>query len=146
MSDANDSKLMLDTNIISYLWKEDPLARLYAPHLAGKTLVISFVTVGELFFWAEDAGWGEKRKRQTEAKLRNYIVVPSDHEIARCYGMVAKERKRQGRPISLNDAWIAACAIRHGVRLVTHNTKDFEGISNLTLISETPPKHSPEQS
>lgn len=138
MRGANDSKLMLDTNIISYLFKNDPIAQLYLPHLAGKILVISFVTVGELFFWAEDAGWGVKKKQQMEARLRNYIVVPSDHEIARCYGTVAKERKRQGRPISLNDAWIAACAIRHGVRLVTHNTKDFLGISNLTVVSETP--------
>jgi tRNA(fMet)-specific endonuclease VapC len=133
--DGNVSKLMLDTNIISYLWKSHSLAKLYAPHLAGKTLVISFITVGELFFWAEDAGWGEKRKQQLEMKLRNFIVVPSDHEIARCYGMVAKERKRQGHPISLHDAWIAACAIRHGVKLVTHNTKDFEGITNLSILS-----------
>jgi tRNA(fMet)-specific endonuclease VapC len=142
MSDANDGKLMLDTNILSYIWKNDPLAQLYAPHLMRKTLVISFITVGELFFWAEDAGWGDKRKQQMETKLRNFIVVPSDHEIARCYGLIAKERKRQGRPISLNDAWIAACAIRHGVKLVTHNAKDFEGISGLTVISEKPP-HSP---
>ena len=139
MSAANDGKLMLDTNILSYLWKNHPLAQLYARHLAGKTLVISFITVGELYFWAEDARWGDRQRQQMETKLRNFIVVPSDHEVARRYGMVARERKRQGRPISLNDAWIAACAVRHGVKLVTHNPKDFEGISNLTLISETPP-------
>lgn len=139
MNGGNDGKLMLDTNILSYMWKKDPLAQLYTPHLVGKTLVISFITVGELFFYWEDKGWGERRRQEMEAKLRNYIIVPSDHEIARCYGMVAKERKRQGRPISLNDAWIAASAIRHGVKLVTHNAKDFEGISNLTVISEKPP-------
>jgi predicted nucleic acid-binding protein len=139
LSPTNDGKLMLDTNILSYLWKNDPLAQLYAPHLAGKLLVISFITVGELFYWWEDKGWGERRKQEMESRLRNFIVVPSDHEISRCYGMVAKERKRQGRPISLNDAWIAACAIRHGVKLVTHNATDFEGIRNLTVISEKPP-------
>lgn len=143
MSEANDGNLMLDTNILSYIWKNDPLAQLYVPHIKGRTLVVSFVTVGELYFWAEDAGWGEKRIQQMESKLRNFIVVPSDHEIARCYGMVAKERKRQGRPISFHDAWIAACAIRHGLKLVTHNSRDFEGISNLSMISETASDSSP---
>ncbi|MCC5876863.1 MAG: type II toxin-antitoxin system VapC family toxin [Candidatus Sumerlaeia bacterium] len=127
---------MLDTNIISYLWKNDPIAQRYTPHLEGRILVISFVTVGELYFWAEDAGWGKKRRQLLETNLRNFIVVPSDHEIARCYGRVVRERKRQGRPITLNDAWIAASAIRHGVKLVTHNAKDFEGISDLDVVFE----------
>jgi len=72
-----------------------------------------------------------------ETRLRNYIVIPYDREIARSYGLVAAERKRAGKPISLNDAWIAACAVRHGVPLVTHNRKDFSGIAALRLISQS---------
>lgn len=68
--------------------------------------------------------------------LRNYVVVPYDHEIARSYARVAAERKRAGKPISLHDAWIAACAVRHGVPLVTHNARDFADISALALITE----------
>lgn len=138
MSDANSGKLMLDTNIVSYIFKSDSRAQPYARHLQGKVLVISFITVGELFCWAETAGWKETRRQQMESTLRNFIIVPSDHEIARCYALVASERKRLGRPISLHDAWIAACAIRHGISLVTHNAKDFQGISDLSVISEAP--------
>ncbi len=71
-----------------------------------------------------------------EERLRNYIVVPYDHEVARSYARIAAERKRNGRPISLHDAWIAACAVRHGVPLVTNNAKDFEGITALEVITE----------
>jgi predicted nucleic acid-binding protein len=46
------------------------------------------------------------------------------------------ERKRNGKPIALNDAWIAACTLRHGVPLVTHNAKDFIGITGLEIITE----------
>jgi len=40
------------------------------------------------------------------------------------------------RPISVQDAWIAATALRHGCPLVTHNRDDFAKITGLTVISE----------
>lgn len=129
-------RLLVDTNIISYLLKENSLARPYLVHLKGNLLFLSFISVGELYFWAEDASWGPKRRAHLEEKLRNYIVIPYDYEIARCYARIAVERKHNGKSIDLHDAWIAACAIRHGIPLVTHNVKDFEGISFLKIITE----------
>ena len=129
-------KLMLDTNIVSYLLKKSDYGRSYLPHLRGKLLFLPFISVGELFFWAESGGWGQKRRAELEEILRNYVVVPYDHEIARSYARIAAERKRNGRPITLHDAWIAACAVRHDVPLVTHNAKDFVGITALEVITE----------
>jgi len=45
--------LLLDTNIVSYIMKNAPQAQLYEKHLLGKTLTISFITVGELWAGAE---------------------------------------------------------------------------------------------
>lgn len=132
----DSGKLMLDTNIVSYLLKKSDFARPYRQHLRGKLLFLPFISVGELFFWAESGGWGEKRRAELEEKLRNYVVVPYDHDIARSYARIAAERKRNGRPITFNDAWIAACAVRHRVPLVTHNAKDFVGITALEVITE----------
>lgn len=132
----NTTKIILDTNIVSYLLKGGLLAQAYKPHVQGKLLAISFITVGELYFWAEDAHWGEKKRRSLETTLRNFVVIPYDHEIARCFGKVSAERKGKGREIKLNDAWIAACAVRHGVPLVTHNAKDFVNITSLQIITE----------
>jgi len=134
----NDAKIILDTNIVSYLMKGGPLAESYAPHVQGKLLAISFITVGEMYYGAEKAQWGERKRQELETILRNFVVIPYDHEIARRYGKIAADRKRKGRPIPLHDAWIAACAVRHGVSLVTHNPKDFLGISTLTLVTEQP--------
>lgn len=130
------NKIMLDTNVVSYLMKGGPFAHAYARHVRGKLLSISFITVGEMYYGAEKANWGEKKRRQLEMQLRNFVVIPYDHEIARCYGRVTAERTRNGKTISLNDAWIAACAVRHGIPLVTHNAKDFTAISALEIISE----------
>lgn len=129
-------KLILDTNIVSYILKKSPFARPYLPHLRGKLLFLSFISVGELFLWAESGDWGQQRRMKLEEELRNYAVIPYDHEIARSYARIAAECKRNGRSIGLHDAWIAACAVRHGVPLVTHNAKDFEGITSLEVITE----------
>ena len=130
------AQIVLDTNIVSYLMKGGPLAEAYAPHTQGRLLAIAFITVGELYFGAEKKNWGKRKRKDLETILRNFVVIPYDHEIARCYGRLVAERQRQGHSIAPNDAWIAACAVRHGVPLVTHNAKDFEGIASLTTITE----------
>jgi tRNA(fMet)-specific endonuclease VapC len=131
------TKLMLDTNIVSYMMKEHTLAKAYVPHLRGRVLAISFITVGEMYYGAEKDGWGERRRAALETQLRNFMVVPYDHQIARAYGLVVAEREKKGMRIEPNDAWIAACAVRHEVPLVTHNAKDFREITGLTVISES---------
>ena len=127
---------LLDTNIVSYVMKGGELARAYTPHLRGRLLAVSFVTVGELYFGAENARWGEKKRHQLEQTLRGFVVVPYDNEVARSYGRLMAAEKRAGRTIAPNDGWIAACALRHQVPLVSHNAKHFQDIDALSLITE----------
>ena len=133
------AKVILDTNVVSYLMRGGSLAERYQPHVEGRVSAIAFVTVGEMYFGAENAGWGTTKRQELETTLRNFIVVPYDHEVAQCYGRLVAARKRDGRPIAPNDAWIAACAVRHGVALVTHNARDFQGVESLQLITEETP-------
>jgi tRNA(fMet)-specific endonuclease VapC len=130
------SFVVVDTNVVSYVWHKNPLAGLYRNHLNGRVLAVSFITVGEMYFGAEKKHWGDKKRNELEAALHNYVVIPYDNGIAHCYARVMAERERKGRPISCADAWIAACALRHEVPLVTHNAKDFEEISGLLVVSE----------
>jgi predicted nucleic acid-binding protein len=49
--------ILLDTDVFSFLMKEtDTRAALYKPHVKGKTIALSFVTVGELFAWSVKKG------------------------------------------------------------------------------------------
>ena len=132
----NSGRLVLDTNIVSYLMRGSRVANVYKPHLEGRLLAISFITVGEFYFGAEKARWGEKRRQRLEQTLRKFLVIPYDIEIARCYGRLVAERQGNGNPISSNDGWIAACAVRHSVPLVTHNSRHFDDISGLEVITE----------
>ncbi len=60
----SDAKIVLDTCVVSYLMKGGKLAEAYAPHLQGHLLAISFITVGELYYGAEKAKWGSKKRRR----------------------------------------------------------------------------------
>lgn len=132
----NGSWIILDTNIVSYLMRGGREASMYEPHVRNRSLAISFITVGELYYGAEKRNWGEIKRKRLEAALRKFVVVPYDHEIARDYGRVMAESQRTGMAIAPNDAWISACALRHAVPLVTHNARHFESISGLRVISE----------
>jgi tRNA(fMet)-specific endonuclease VapC len=129
--------VVVDTDVISFLLKDDSRAQTYRPHLEDKTLVLSFMTVAELYQWAYQRNWGEKRLAWLEARLHTFVVAPYDNELCRCWAITCVERQRLGKPISAQDAWIAATAVRHEVPLVTHNQVDFADITGLTIISES---------
>jgi predicted nucleic acid-binding protein len=63
------------------------------------------------------------------------VIVPYDYAVCEAYGQI-KASLSKGRTIADNDLWIAACAIRHSVPLVTHNRKHFDEIRGLIVISE----------
>ena len=126
--------ILLDTDVVSYLLKDSPIAQPYRPHLEGRTPVISFITVAELYRWALQRSWGQKRRDWLEASLKKFVVLPFDNQLCMLWARIVVERRNQ--PIPYSDAWIAASAVNHGLPLVTNNARHFAGISGLQVISE----------
>jgi predicted nucleic acid-binding protein len=63
-------------------------------------------------------------------------VLPIDDETAPHYAEVFDYLKRMGTPIPTNDIWIAACALQHGLQVVTMDTH-FSKITQIaTLVLE----------
>ena len=129
--------VVVDTDVVSFLLKGDTRAHLYRLHLQRRTLALSFMTVAELYQWAYARSWGEQKVAQLEEHLRAYVVAPYDNGLCKQWARVCVERQRLGRPISVQDAWIAASALRYGCPLVTHNADDFADIVGLSLVSES---------
>ncbi|NJN90961.1 MAG: type II toxin-antitoxin system VapC family toxin, partial [Leptolyngbyaceae cyanobacterium SL_5_14] len=108
-------------------------AKDYAALLQGNQLALSFMTVAELFQWSAIHKWSEPRIKQLEQTLSNYLVIPVDIELCRSWGNLRAEMQIIGRPISVQDAWIAATALLYNLPLVTHNVKDFSRIPGLEV-------------
>lgn len=128
--------VVVDTDVISYLFKLDTRGDLYRPHLRGHVLLISPMTRAELEAWALEHKWGERRRDEMRVHLKHFLLVPFDEELCVKWAEATDSARLVGRPINSSDAWVAAAALRYGVPLVTHNHSDYIGVANLELISE----------
>ena len=128
--------LLIDTNIVSYLFKGDSRAHVYQPLMANHDLFVSVITVAELAEWSQARGWHKKRLEQLQEYLQaQYDVIPIETSLCDTWAAVRLQAQLVGRPIAQNDAWIAATALQYNLPLVTHNAKDFAPIANLRLIT-----------
>lgn len=129
--------VLVDTDVFSFFIKGDSRADLYSAYLQQRTIALAFQTVAELFQWAELHQWGETRREGLDSELGKTVLLNSDQETARLWAVVTATRVRFGRPISPQDAWVAACALRYDIPLVTHNAKDYAGIPGLAIMTES---------
>lgn len=127
--------LLLDTNIISFQFRDDTRAALYRSHISGQTQAIAFVTLAEVYKWPIARSFSRERQAALERDVRSYLLLPFDDALARRWAEMSVQLKRAGRTISDADGWIAATALRHDVALVTHNPRHFQHVSGLTVIS-----------
>ncbi|MCY7344623.1 MAG: PIN domain-containing protein [Pyrinomonadaceae bacterium] len=128
--------LIADTNIVSYILKKDTRGDLYKPHLENKVAIIAAQTLAELELLPLQNNWSEARHDQLRENLKNYTFIEANQEICLKWAKIRFEAKRNGIPVSVGDAWIAAIALAYSIPLVTHNYKDFKDISDLQIITE----------
>ena len=125
--------VILDTNIVSYIFNRDARALNYQDRIQGRRVIISFQTLEELWYGAYAKGWGDRRKNEFVHHLEQYEVIwPGPELVDACAGL-RSERKSVGREMQVADAWIATTAIMLDCPLVSHD-RDFSGIPDLELI------------
>lgn len=124
---------LLDTNVISETRRQRPDARVmsFLAVLPIERLYLSVITLGELHsgILRLDAG---RRRREMEVWLKqaeqNFSarVLPIDRETALLWGELNAAGFAAGRPLNVADGLLAATAKRHGLTVLTRNTRDFE--------------------
>jgi len=98
-------------------------------------VAVSVVTIGELRFGlltATDPAIKAQRLRTLTWAL-SFDPLPVDDAVSTAWAEL-REATRQRRPkIGVNDSWIAATAIAHGLPLATQD-RDYDGLPGLTVI------------
>lgn len=129
---------LVDTNVVSYIFRRDTRALPYPPILAGfRHLAISFQTLAELRFWARKRNWERRRIADLALYLEPYSIVLASEDMTERWAQIRHQRERAGRRMEPEDAWIAATAVVIGCPLVTHDAGDFSGIDGLEVITAT---------
>jgi tRNA(fMet)-specific endonuclease VapC len=126
------NRVLVDTSVVSYLFKGHSLAAHYREHMRNRLLAVSFMTRAELYRWPLERGWGEPRITSLLSHLSAYVVLPPDERMSWTW---ARIMSKKGRPIAVGDGWIAATAVRHDLPLVTHNPRNFQHVDGLSIIT-----------
>lgn len=123
-------KILLDTNAISALFKGD--SNILDRMIEADTIFISIFVLGEILYGFKN---GDKEK-ENNLLLKEFLSKPSikilngTKETAEVFSEIKIKLKKKGKPIPINDVWIAAHAVETGSVLVTYD-KHFDLIEGI---------------
>jgi tRNA(fMet)-specific endonuclease VapC len=127
-------KLMLDTNICIYLIKEHPasVVERFALHPVGD-VGISVITLAELEYGVSKSSRAARNRDALEQFVFPLEVAAFDRRATATYGRLRAGLEKKGHPIGSMDLLIAAHALSLGVRLITHNVREFRKVPGLPI-------------
>jgi len=123
--------ILLDTNVVSEPLLPRPDRRVlgWLDAQAAETLYLSTVSLAELLFGVENLPAGQRRKpfslQEKIMALFGERIVPFDLAAAKAYAKIVVRARRQGHPISVADAQIAAIAAARRFSVATRREAPF---------------------
>jgi predicted nucleic acid-binding protein len=126
--------VVVDTDVISFLFKSHSLASAYQVLLVGRPLAVSLISLAEIEYGMEVKNWGSARRDL----MHRFLARFPDHDTAALWAKIKSSCEKKGRPITFADAWIAASAVQLNIPLVTHNVGDYVAVKSLTVLTAAP--------
>lgn len=128
---------MLDTNICSFIMREQPeavLMRLEHAVLRRHRIVVSAITYAEMRFGAVGKKASPRHAQLVEAFCaRLDAILAWDRHAVDATTEIKRALTAIGKPIGPNDTAIAGHAIAADAILVTNNVKEFERVPGLVF-------------
>jgi toxin FitB len=126
--------ILLDTNVISELTREAPDKKVLAflRRQPQATLFTSCICEAEVRYALARMPRGRRRNElagRVAVLFAGFAarILSFDSASATHYGTIRVARRSAGKPISVQDAMIAATALAYGVAVATRNAGDFSG-------------------
>jgi len=126
-------RYMLDTNICIYVIKDRPSGLRERFDQSVDELSISVITLGELFYGAENSAQRSDNVRTLEQFAGRLAVLPFTADAAAHYGQLRAALRRLGRPAGVHDMLIGGHARSESLILVTNNTREFAQMPGLQV-------------
>ena len=123
--------MILDTNAVSALNEGDP--SIVGALSSARRHSVPVVVLGEF----RAAILGSRIASQMQVWLdrfeREFEILDVTSDTSRHYADIRHHLKKMGRPIPVNDVWIAALAREHHLAILTRD-RHFENVPNITCV------------
>jgi predicted nucleic acid-binding protein len=135
--------MLLDTNVISELMRPKPDENVVAwlDRQNDENVWICSITQAEILAGLALMPEGKRKNGLADVAVAMFKedfanrCLAFNDEAARHYANIISERSRQGKPISVEDAQIAAIARANGLSIATRNVKDSADINGLSVFN-----------
>ena len=134
--------ILLDTNVVSEPMKATPTPCVirWLDDQPDQDLFLCAVTKAEIELSICLLPDGKRKHMLIGATMEMFNefqgrCLPFDEMAATKYASLVADRTKNGRPIRVEDAQIAAVALTHGLTLATRNINDFDRIRGLNVIN-----------
>ena len=96
---------------------------------------ISAITLGELRLGVLRAANPDaaSRKLSTYQLAQRFEALPVDEPVSDAWALLVSRLRAVGRKVPINDSWIAATAIAHGIPVVTQDA-DYDAMPGVEVI------------
>lgn len=124
------SRLCIDTNVYTALMAGDH--RIADILSSSEAVILPAVVIGELFDGFRNGTRDQENRRilsRFQSRPRT-VTVPVTEATAEWFAEIKRGLRRRGRPIPINDVWIAASCMEHGALLLTLDSH-FEAVDGL---------------
>lgn len=125
---------VLDTNTLIYFFKGQGGVAGHLLATPPRDIGIPTIVLYELLVGIAKSAAPEKRTRQLRDFTSLARLLPFGPAEAEQAASLRAALEGVGTPIGPLDTLIAATALTHQASLVTHNTREFQRISQLTLV------------
>jgi predicted nucleic acid-binding protein len=124
-------RALADTSVLIGL----EAARFDAGRFADFEWGISAVTLGELRLGVLQARDPEAASRRLSAYqlAQRFEPLAVDEAVSEAWALLVSRLRAAGRKVPVNDSWIAATAIAHGVPIVTQDA-DYDAMPDVQVI------------
>ena len=92
------------------------------------------IALGEYLYGVQQSRLRARYERWLSANLPLFDLLEIGRETAQRYAEIRQELKAAGRPIPINDVWIAALAREHGLPLLTRDSH-FQAVEGLRVLT-----------
>jgi tRNA(fMet)-specific endonuclease VapC len=124
-------RYVFDTNTCIYALKLQGRVVARMREHGPDEIVVTTVTLAELWFGAHKSVRRAAVRRDVDAFLEPFEVLPFDREAADSYSRTRSDLERVGRPIGERDLLIASIALSRGLAVVTNNVAEFARVPGL---------------